>query len=51
MMKAIKTTAKNGGLYGENTPIAPIFLKPVYPTSTFFTSVLLEEANPPPGSN
>lgn len=48
--EAIKTTAKNGGLYGGKHADRAHIPKPVYPTSTYFTSVLLESANPPPGA-
>jgi hypothetical protein len=48
--EAIKTTAKNGGLYGGKPADRAHIPKPVYPTSTFFTSVLLPEANPPIGA-
>ena len=41
---------KNGGLYGGPAVDRAWIPKPVYPTSSYFTNYLLEEANPPPGA-
>lgn len=46
----IQPTMKNGGLYGGPNVDRAWIPKPVYPTSSYFTNYLLEEANPPPGA-
>ena len=46
----MKPTAVNGGLYSGKPVDRAHIPKPVYANGAYFTSVLLPEANPPPGA-
>ena len=40
----------NGGLYTGPVVQRAMIPEPIYPTSTYFTTTLLQGANPPPGA-
>ncbi len=40
----------NGGLFSGPVVKRAVIPEPIYPTSTYFTTELLKEANPPPGA-
>ena len=46
----VNTMLPNGGLYSGIEVERAMIPKKIEPTSTYFTSVLLKEANPPPGA-